>query len=185
MADLRTFSSRCAQVPELVAFLRKNQEVRAQHEEEEKTMGKVANDRRKLAKTAQVNAYRDSMADDAERAKEEEEARLAAEAKSKAEAEALAAQKKAKKNKKKAKDEEKKQFEEKVAGKRAPSSGPEEKSAPPPAPAAEPSSAAAAKLVGAISQVIDLNNSGVVHPATSPVKAASAVSNKVHGTSST
>ena len=180
------------QVPELVAFLRKNQEVRTQHDEEEKAMGKVANDRRKLAKAAQVNAYRDSMADDAERAQEEEEARLAAEAKSKAEAEALAAQKKAKKNKKKAKDDEKKQFEDKVAEKRTAPPAPDEiKTSAPPAPEAPaappPPSAAAGKLVGAISQVIDLNKSGVVHPATSPVKlkVAPAVSNKVHGASST
>jgi Ca2+-binding EF-hand superfamily protein len=106
------------EVPELVMFMKKNQEMRKMEEEEEKAMTKKAAERRKLAKQAQIAAFREDESDEHQQQKEEEEARIAAEEKAKAELQAAAKAKEAKKLAKKAKKQEKAEIQEKIDQKR-------------------------------------------------------------------
>lgn len=106
------------EVPELVTFMKKNQEMRKLEEEEEKAMTKKAAERRKHAKQAQVAAFRENESDEHQQQEEEEEVRLAAEKKAKAELEAAAKAKEAKKLAKKAKKQERLELQEKIDQKR-------------------------------------------------------------------
>ena len=177
-----TDGSGMLEVPELVAYLKENQAMRAMEEEQEKALAKKAADRRKLAKQAQILAFRENENDEEEQRKEEEEERAAAEAKAKAELEAAAkakeAKKAAKKARKQAKEEEKLQMEEKINQKRGIAGDVKAESvASPEAAAASP---AKEKLKEAIDKVVDGDGRVDKNPPPKPLPASPA-SKMQHG----